>query len=246
MRKIAMLITSVLLFASILCIVPASESDAVTAEAENVLIYEVYKVDISAVSVSLFSNVMNVIYFNTDDLTGKHEFEEALRNREPLPSGLSVTWDGHTTHDLTAYVFGPPVTMSYFGDHSDTKFRLNGSDWKYILDKDWLDGASSTNIIGGQTVKVTISDAPDHVPLVLHSSSYSVELEESESQVEIGVRGDYAIYGRSWTSSPYISYTIEYEGLPPEVFVYGYAFLATGILSLGIMVWFSRPQRIKD
>lgn len=252
MKKITTLIISVLLFASIMCIVPASESDGAVTEAEDALIYEVYKIDISVVSVYSFYNVVNVVYFDKDDSTGKSEFEEALRNREPLPSGLDVIWDEYTTYDLTAYVFGPPVKMS--GTYSNTYLYVyepvDGgwtSNYKHILDKDRLDvGYSKTDIIGGQTVKVTILDAPDHVPLALRSSSYSVELDGSENQVEIEGRGDYAVYGLSWTSSPYASYTIEYEGSPEAFTTYGYAFLVVGVLFLGIMVWLARPQRIKN
>lgn len=257
MKKLTLLIAPLLLLTPIMFIDLTPEDDEITVTTvENALLYEVYKIDITTRSEPSPNNAVHIVYFDIDDSEGKREFEEALKNKDPLPQGLDITWND-TIRKLTAYVFGYPVTM-YSGDYSDAGYFIieekyidgvpnTNYSYKYILDKHKLEGASSnTKIIGGQTVKVTIDDAPSGVPLVFYSADCKEKLEDYENYVEVTAGGYYAVYGDSWTgSSLYVSYTIEHIGLPSEVSEYGKFFFGIGVLFLAVMLWAARPQRIR-
>lgn len=267
MKKIAILMTPLLLFTPIMFIDFAPEDDGtIVKTVEDTLMYEVYKIDVSsALSISSYSDTLvHMIFFYADDSDEKEEFEEALRNREPLPPGREIEWAENiwwyeddwnevSRYDLTVYIFGYPVEVWY--DYSNmyvsiAEWKSDGYEYasRYIMDKDRLKiDSPSTNLIAGQDVKITISDAPEDVSLILYSSAQRSDLGSGANFVEIEKRGDFIVTGENWAgSSPYISYTIEYEGLSPKTTTYGFGFLAVGILFFGIMIFFARPQKIKD
>lgn len=259
MNKTAMLIAPLLLLTPIMFIdFTLEEDEAVVTEVKDALLYEVYKVDLWSVSnVSVYSDtVVSVVYFDVNDTENKEKFEEALRNREPLSLQgiLDITWDYTTTYNVTAYIFGFPVYSQY--NYSDTylyittkKDGITEYGGRYILDEHRLDLSSGMYIIGGQDVKITIDDSPSGVSLILASSyDNQIDLNPGENQVTIEQGADYRVFANDWIpipSEPYVSYTIEYMGLPSETHVYGQVFLIVGALFMVVMLWFARPQKIR-
>lgn len=258
MKKIAMLMAPLLMFVPFLSDDSASEAEEITVlKMVDVPLYVVYKVDINATGFKRPDSAVHEVYFERNDTEGKLEFEYALRNGKPLPQGIEVEWNYGEYRDLTVYIFGEPLEM-YYG-YSNTYYQLHGieddddgyywSSYVYLTEDDILDTHSSTEIIAGQTVKITIQNQPDDVGLYFLSSPDTrvpVEIGK-DNLVEIDTRGGYVMFGNEWVDSmPYITYTIEYKELPSEVQEYGKIFLVLGLLPVVAMIWFGRSQKIKD
>jgi len=253
--KISVLVTAVLLIVPVLCVVSTEESDGATANMEDVLICEVYKVDVSMrPPYSPSSYVDHMIFFERDDVIGKNEFERALRNHETLPLSNQISWPYSGKLDLTVYVFGYIPQDFIYDGHSrmyilwwDENEIMNEI---YILEEDRItDAVPRIKIPSGQTVTITVRDIPGEADLVFsHEDGWNPPvLSKGINKIDIIDRGDYVLYGTGWDySQPYVSYSIEYEDRVPDASVYGYAFAAAGAACAGIMIAFGLPQRIKD
>lgn len=256
MKKIAILITSMLLFASVVCIIPASESDGAEVTRDKALLYEVYKIDVTARSAPNMGWSTHTAYFLSDDEAGKNGFEEALRNRETLPPSANITWMGEEI-ELTVYVLGPPL-VTYSSNNTNVYLYWYGTDaggnywytYVYFHEKDRMtEFSSSVYLLSGQTVKITVPAILGDVTLGFGPGQYGSyeDIEEGVNEFEISKRGNYGIYVMNGAyTSAYISYTIEYEDSPTNTSAYGYAFLAVGIVFLAILIWFALPQRINE
>jgi hypothetical protein len=254
MRRFAIFVTSLLLIASAACLFTAAESDGAAAEGEIALLYDVYKVDVTAKSLTA-GNCEHIVYYLRSDTASQDLFETALANREALPPSdpsIDVLF-GDTVHELTVYALCTPQ----YGYYSGYKYLEYLGDWSWTsksIDKTaLLEGVSTFHLPFDVKADVTVGDLPGSPSLKLvqgyshyHYYDFEANLEKGSNKISVIEAGEYLVISSDWNyTSPYASYTVEYE-CPPDASSQGYVLLAVGVLLLGLMVWFGLPRRIGD